>query len=139
MSARDDLCEVNAALRELVRLQLAGELDASTAWQTRHDMLSSVEAAWHDLSQDLTPEAMASLQPVVAPVRISWRERWQNRPQLSWDVKWPSFKTITLPTLPAFKFRAMAPQQLMSLLAQLPWWTLFLGLAIATFYYVSTL
>lgn len=139
MNPRDDLCEVNAALLELVRLQLAGELDAATAWSTRRDMLSSVEAAWHDLSQDLTPEALASLQAVVAPVRISWRERWQNRPQLSWDFKWPSLKTITLPTLPAFKFRTMAPQQLISLLAQLPWWTLFLGLALVTFYYVSTL
>ena len=34
MNPRDDLCEVNAALLELVRLQLAGELDAATAWHT---------------------------------------------------------------------------------------------------------
>ena len=59
-TAGDDLKEVNAALRELVRLQLAGELSAQEAWQTRRQMLDSVETAWHALSQDLTPEALAS-------------------------------------------------------------------------------
>ena len=68
-TARDDLKEVNAALRELVRLQLSGELLAQEAWQARRQMLDSVEAAWHDLSQDLTPEALASKQRLKKPVQ----------------------------------------------------------------------
>jgi len=114
---RDDLKEVNAALRELVRLQLAGELPAPTAWQTRRQMLDSVEAAWHDLSQDLTPEALASKQEVKLPLapRLSLRERLQQLPALFGHLR------------------------LAKVAEKLPWWSLFLLAALATFYYVSTL
>jgi len=117
---RDDLKEVNAALRELVRLQLAGELSGHDAWQARRQMLDSVEEAWNDLSQDLTPEALASKQVLKAPLppRLSWRERLRQRPQLRFAFRWR-------PLLRAF--------------SHLPWWSLFLVAALATFYYVSTL
>lgn len=119
-TARDDLKEVNAALRELVRLQLARELPAQEAWQARRQMLDSVEAAWHDLSQDLTPEALASKQVLQTAVssRLSWRQRLQQRPKLQMSV-----------------FR----QFLLKAFTRLPWWSLFLLAALATFYYVSTL
>lgn len=123
---REDLKEVNAALRELVRLQLAGELSPHDAWLARREMLASVEAAWNDLSQDLTPEALASKQELkltdVTPP--GWRQRLQQlprwRPALRWQprLRWPP---------------------LTRLLAHLPWWPLFLLAALATFYYVSTL
>ena len=119
-TARDDLKEVNAALRELVRLQLARELSAQEAWQARRQMLDSVEEAWHDLSQDLTPEALASKQVLKAPVtpRLSLRERLQQRPKLQITLLW---------------------QAVLKAFAYLPWWTLFLLAAVATFYYVSML
>ena len=139
MTSREDLSEVNAALRELVRLQLAGELEASAAWQARRDMLSSVEAAWHDLRQDLTPEAMASIQPVTVPVRLSWRERWQRRRPISVKISWPSVKRMRVPKIPAMNVRHLLAPQRLAALARLPWWSLFLGLALVTFYYVSTL
>jgi len=118
--ARDDLKEVNAALLQLVRLQLAGELSGHEAWQARRQMLDSVEEAWHDLSQDLTPEALASKQVLTSPLtpRLSWRERLLQRP------RW-RFVLRGRPLLNAF--------------SHLPWWSLFLVAALATFYYVSTL
>lgn len=119
-TARDDLKEVNAALRELVRLQLAGELSPHDAWQTRRQMLDSVEAAWNDLSQDLTQEALASKQVLKLPEaqRLSWRQRLQRMPRWRLNLRW---------------------QPLTKVLAHLPWWSLFLLSALATFYYVSTL
>jgi len=53
MSTRDDLKVVNHALRELVRLQLAGELAPDVAWRERRQMLESVEAAWDGLAEDV--------------------------------------------------------------------------------------
>lgn len=119
-TARDDLKEVNAALRELVRLQLAGELSPHDAWQTRRLMLDSVEAAWNDLSQDLTQEALASKQELTLSevARPSWRQRWQRVPRWRPKLRW---------------------QPLTQVLAHLPWWPMFLLAALATFYYVSTL
>lgn len=135
---RDDLKEVNAALRELVRLQLAGELPAQTAWQTRRQMLDSVEAAWHDLSQDLTPEALASKQELKVPVmpRLSLRERVQQLPDLLAHLRRPQLPhwQWRLPRLPGWGW-----QRLAELAGTLPWWTLFLLAALSTFYYVSTL
>lgn len=137
---RDDLKEVNAALRELVRLQLAGELPAQTAWQTRRQMLDSVEDAWSDLSQDLTPEALASKQELKSPVlpNRSLRERLQQIP--AWvarlrqsRIRMPSWQW-RLPSLPGLQW-----QRLAEVAGKLPWWPLFLLAALATFYYVSTL
>lgn len=133
-TAREDLKEVNAALRELVRLQLAGELPAQEAWQARRQMLDSVEAAWHDLSQDLTPEALASKQVLKTPVppRLSLRERLQQLPKLQWPQLQPA--SWHLPRLPNLHWRP-----LFKAFTHLPWWSLFLMGALATFYYVSTL
>jgi len=139
MTARDDLCEVNAALKELARLQLAGEIDATEAWQARRDMLQSVEAAWHDLSQDLTPEAMASVQPVNAPIRLSWRERWQRRQPIALKVSLPSFKRPQLPIWPSFNWQRLISSDRLASISPLAWWTLSLAVALLTFYYVSTL
>ncbi|MES3039962.1 MAG: hypothetical protein V4730_02255 [Pseudomonadota bacterium] len=133
-AARDDLKEVNAALRELVRLQLAGELPAQEAWQTRRQMLDSVEVAWHDLSQDVTAEALASKQVLKTPVppRRSLRERLQQRPKLQLpQLQLPSWHLTRLPSL--------RWQPLLRAFTHLPWWSLFLVGALATFYYVSTL
>ncbi len=134
-AARDDLSEVNAALRELVRLQLAGELPAQEAWHTRRQMLNSVEAAWNDLRHDLTPEALASKQVLKAPVplRQSLFQRLQQRPTWSWHL--PRLQ-LALPTL---RWPTLHWRPLFSALAHLPWWPLFLLAALATFYYVSTL
>lgn len=139
---RDDLKEVNAALRELVRLQLAGELPAQVAWQTRRQMLDSVEAAWHDLSQDLTPEALASKQELKEPVvpRLSpyhrLRERLQQLPDLLARLRRPQMPRWQwhLPRLPGLRL-----QRLAEIIVKLPWWSLFLLAALSTFYYVSTL
>lgn len=133
-TARDDLKEVNAALRELVRLQLAGELPAPAAWQTRRQMLDSVEAVWHDLSQDLTPEALASKQVLrtLVPPRRSLRERLQQWPKL--QLPQLQLASWHLPRLPRLRW-----QPLLKAFTHLPWWSLFLMGALATFYYVSTL
>lgn len=135
-TAGDDLKEVNAALRELVRLQLAGELSAQEAWQTRRQMLDSVEAAWHALSQDLTPEALASKQVLKTPVqpRLSVRQRLQQPPQWQKLLRWPQPPKWRWP-----RWQTLQWQPLAKALAHLPWWSLFLVAALATFYYVSTL
>lgn len=129
-AARDDLKEVNAALRELVRLQLAGELPAQEAWRARRQMLDSVEDAWSDLSQDLTPEALDSKQVLKAPIplRQTLLQRLQQRP--SWRWRLPSLQ-MTWPTL---QWRP-----LLNAFRHVPWWPLFLLAALATFYYVNTL
>lgn len=139
---RDDLKDVNAALRELVRLQLAGELPAHAAWQTRRQMLDSVEGAWHDLSQDLTPEALVSKQELSVAVtpRISLYQELRERLQ-----QWPSlFAPLRRPQLPSWQWRlprlpGLHWQRLAEIIGKLPWWPLFLLAALATFYYVSTL
>ena len=137
-TAGDDLKEVNAALRELVRLQLAGELSAQEAWQTRRQMLDSVETAWHALSQDLTPEALASKQVLKTPVlpRLSVRQRVQQIPKWRTLFHWPqpSRWHWRLP-----RWQTLQWQPLAKAFAHLPWWSLFLVAALATFYYVSTL
>lgn len=75
MSATDDLQLVNHALRELVRLQLSGELEAEVAWRERRQMLESVEAAWDVLVENaaapVVTEADATelAPPVAAPAR----------------------------------------------------------------------
>lgn len=137
-TAGDDLKEVNAALRELVRLQLAGELSAQEAWQTRRQMLDAVETAWHALRQDLTPEALASKQVLQTPVppRLSVRQRVQQLPTWQKILRWPQ-----LPRwhwhLP--RWQTLRWQPLARAFAHLPWWPLFLLAALVTFYYVSTL
>lgn len=115
---KEDLKEVNAALRELVRLQLAGELSPQEAWQARRDMLDSVEMAWQGLGQDLTAEALASKQVLEAAPAKRWREWLTRPPRLQMTLRWQ-------PVAKAF--------------SHLPWWWLFLGAALLTFYYVSTL
>ena len=133
-TARDDLKEVNAALRELVRLQLSGELLAQEAWQARRQMLDSVEAAWHDLSQDLTPEALASKQRLKKPVQ----------PQLSLQKRLRQLPKLQLPQLQLASWRlprlsSLRLQALFRAFKHLPWWSLFMMGALATFYYISTL
>lgn len=87
MSTTDDLQMVNHALRELVRLQLTGELEAEVAWRERRQMLESVEAAWDVLVEDAgvaaAPEADAPVaaEPVAAPgrqgVRLDAIKSWR--------------------------------------------------------------
>ena len=137
-TARDDLKEINSALRELVRLQLAGELPAQDVWQTRRQMLDSVEAAWHDLSQDVTSEALVSKQTLRVSVvpRLTLLERLQQLPALFAHLSRPQMPQWQwrLPRLPSLRW-----QRLAEIAEKLPWWTLFLLAALATFYYVSTL
>lgn len=75
MSATDDLQLVNHVLRELVRLQLTGELEAEVAWRERRQMLESVEAAWDVLVENAGEAAETgtdvaeAAQPADAPAR----------------------------------------------------------------------
>lgn len=91
MSLREDLVVVNAALRDLVRLQLAGELDPTSAWQERRQLLESVDAVWERLPEDATAAAGQIADdealPAVAeaPSRSLWR-RPLALPGLSWPV-----------------------------------------------------
>ena len=57
--AKIDLDDVNFALQELVRLQLAGELAAEEAWRERQQLLDAVEANWADVPEQLTPTSSA--------------------------------------------------------------------------------
>ena len=51
--AKIDLDDVNFALQELVRLQLAGELAAEEAWRERQQLLDALEANWDDVPEQL--------------------------------------------------------------------------------------
>lgn len=66
---RDGLNDVNHALRELVRLQLAGELAPDEAWRERRQMLASVEESWAALAgaEAVAPAPVAddAVQPPV--------------------------------------------------------------------------
>ena len=101
-------------------------------------MLDSVEAAWHDLSQDVEPEASVSKQELKLPVtpRLALLERLQQLPAL--------FAYLPRPQMPHWQWRwprlpGLRWQRLAEIAEKLPWWTLFLLAALATFYYVSTL
>lgn len=61
------LMDLNQALRELVRLQLAGEIDADAVWRTRRDMLAAVESSWEVLRTEHAPAA-ASVETEAIPV-----------------------------------------------------------------------
>lgn len=91
MSLREDLVVVNAALRDLVRLQLAGELDPTSAWQERRQLLESVDAVWEHLPEDADAvagqpaDAASQEEGAVAPVLPVWR-RSLAMPRWSWPV-----------------------------------------------------
>ncbi|MEO6698377.1 MAG: hypothetical protein ABIR53_02515 [Paraperlucidibaca sp.] len=62
-----NLDDVNFALRELVRLQLAGELATEDAWRERQQLLGAVEANWADVpEQALDATAVAGATEVDA-------------------------------------------------------------------------
>lgn len=63
-----DLDAINFALRELVRLQLAGELSAQDAWRERQQLLDAVEANWHDVPEQLGDDSTAIDAPTDAPL-----------------------------------------------------------------------
>lgn len=84
MSTTDDLQLVNHALRELVRLQLTGELEAEVAWRERRQMLESVEAAWDVLVEDAATPAEAPVEEAPAAVVAPARRRFDLDVVKSW-------------------------------------------------------
>lgn len=83
MTRCDDLQAVNHALRELVRLQLADELEADVAWRERRQMLEAVEQSWDVLDEDVSAVSPAGMSEAPgAPLASGWRER------LSQAVSW---------------------------------------------------
>lgn len=116
MSDADHLRDLNLALRELVRLQLAGEIDADTAWRARRDMLAATEESWEVLR--------AAEQPAVTkekPVPV---------------VKPPLAKRVNQQVSNA---AAGIGPWLLRRSWRLPAWGLLLLLAVGTFIYVGSL
>lgn len=58
-----NLDDINYALQQLVRMQLAGELSAEAAWRERQQLLDAVEANWADVPDVVTNE--------IAPVKAA--------------------------------------------------------------------
>lgn len=89
MSLREDLVVVNAALKDLVRLQLAGELDPTSAWQERRQLLESVDAVWERLPEDAEADAQthadANGSGSVTSAIPAWRRPLAGR-RWSWPV-----------------------------------------------------
>ncbi len=119
MSSRDDLLAVNHALRELVRMQLTGELEAEVAWRERRHMLESVEAAWDTLVEDAAPAETADAESGAATAEASAQtaaDAATAQPVAGWRHHVPALKSLRLPL-----------------------WALLLLFALATFIYVGSL
>lgn len=106
-----DLDDINFALRELVRLQLAGEIAPEVAWRERQQLLDAVEAQWDDVPEQVVaaPEVASAVHELSAPVSSCKRVLNYAVQQL-----WPRLRELGLV------------------------WAL-LGLTIATCIYVSSL
>ncbi len=98
MASTDDLQLVNHALRELVRLQLTGELEAEVAWRERRQMLASVESAWDVLVEDADgSEAMPEAAPPADPAPV--RQRFGMATIRSWRLSlWALLLVFALAT-----------------------------------------
>lgn len=107
------LMDLNQALRELVRLQLAGDIDADTAWRTRRDMLAAAEASWEVLQAENAP-APAAAEEEATGKRPALMARLRQR-------------------------AAVTGRWLIQRSWRLTVWSMILLLALGTFFYVGTL
>lgn len=108
------LMDLNQALRELVRLQLAGEIDADTAWRTRRDMLAAAEASWAVLQAENAPAPVPEAADAEPASRPTWLARLRRR-------------------------AAITGRWLLRRSWRLTVWSMILLLALGTFFYVGTL
>lgn len=112
-----DLDDVNFALQELVRLQLAGDLAAEEAWRERQQLLDAVEANWDDVPEQLAQINSATDTPTpTAGGRDDERKpsRGQQLLNIVSTQLWPRLRELGLV------------------------WAL-LGLTVATCFYVASL
>lgn len=112
-----DLDDVNFALQELVRLQLAGELAAEDGWRERQQLLDAVEANWDDV-----PEQLAQTN--------SAEDTHTSTPNNSDDERKPSGGQRLL---------SVVSTQLWPRLRELGLVWALLGLTVATCFYVASL
>lgn len=89
-----DLDDINFALRELVRLQLAGEIAADAAWRERQQLLDAVEAYW-----DEVPEQAATIS--AAPDTVADEPsrpvpRWRRLLNSAYQTLWPRVRELGL-------------------------------------------
>lgn len=125
MTERFDLTAVNHALRELARLQLAGELDPEAAWRERRQILLGVEAEWEALADQERP-----------PVVVASGDADEGG-----EVDAAVLTPVVSPT-PAQRARSLAARAWHWLLRRswrMPLWIMLLALALATFSYVGSL
>lgn len=98
-----DLDDVNFALRELVRLQLAGELSTEDAWRERQQLLDAVEANWVDVSDLVSGQVSdQSIAAVTADASADYR-RVSAEPALGQQLMtfitqrlWPRLRQLSL-------------------------------------------
>lgn len=115
--AKIDLHDVNFALQELVRLQLAGELAAEEAWRERQQLLDAVEASWGDVPEQIAQISSAADTHTPTPHNLDDERKPSHRQRLLSAVStqlWPRLRQLGLV------------------------WAL-LGLTVATCFYVASL
>lgn len=125
MTERFDLSAVNHALREISRLQLAGELDPETAWRERRDILLGVEGEWDAL-------AVLERPPAETPPEVTH----------DGDDASASRPMAAAAQAPGQRLRALPAQVWHWLLRRswrMPLWIMLLVLALLTFSYVGSL
>lgn len=122
-----DLDDVNFALRELVRLQLSGELANDDAWRERQQLLDAVEANWDDV-----PEQRGAAEPAGAVASVAASA--VNRPsQASVSRDCPGLAAAVRLRLGAMHRRLWPRLRELGLV-----WAL-LGVTVATWIYMASL